>query len=124
VNKLTLKRMRAGRWFAGILLAWTLWQSYRIVSFAKHTEEKRADGIVVLGAAVFGNRPSPVFAERINHAIWLYDEGYAPTIIFTGGTRSNTGCDQTTSWWKRDPGRPSKTCILADSSHTNTICTL
>lgn len=77
--------MRAGCWFACILLAWTLSQGYAIASFAKHMEERQADGIVVLGAAVFGERPSPVFAERINHAIQLYKEGYAPTIIFTGG---------------------------------------
>jgi vancomycin permeability regulator SanA len=34
-----------------------------------------ADAAVVMGATVFRDRPSPVFRERINHAIDLYQEG-------------------------------------------------
>lgn len=47
--------------------------------------DAKADGIIVLGAAVWGDRPSPVFRERINHAINLYKKKYATTVIFTGG---------------------------------------
>ena len=32
------------------------------------------------------NRPSPVFRERINHALTLYQTGYVRKLIFTGGT--------------------------------------
>ncbi|MBD2567170.1 YdcF family protein [Anabaena lutea] len=45
----------------------------------------RADAAIVLGAAVWGKQPSPVFRERINHAINLYQNGYVRTLIFTGG---------------------------------------
>ncbi|WP_071191738.1 YdcF family protein [Trichormus sp. NMC-1] len=45
----------------------------------------RADAAIVLGAAVWGKQPSPVFRERINHAINLYETGYVRTLIFTGG---------------------------------------
>ncbi len=48
-------------------------------------ETQQADVIIVLGAASFGDEPSPVFRERINHGIWLYENGYAPYLIFTGG---------------------------------------
>ena len=44
-----------------------------------------ADAAVVLGAAVWGDRPSPVFRERIDHAIRLYQQGVIDSIIFTGG---------------------------------------
>ncbi len=44
-----------------------------------------ADAAIVLGAAVWGERPSPVFQERINHAIDLYEVGRVEKIIFTGG---------------------------------------
>lgn len=40
---------------------------------------------VVLGAAAWDDEPSPVLRERINHAIWLYENGYVDKIIFTGG---------------------------------------
>ena len=40
---------------------------------------------VVLGAAVHNGAPSPVFRERINHAISLYKNKQIDKIIFTGG---------------------------------------
>lgn len=46
----------------------------------------QADVAVVLGAAAWGNKPSPVFRERINYAIQLYKEGRVKKIAFTGGT--------------------------------------
>ncbi|MEE4200093.1 YdcF family protein [Erythrobacter sp.] len=44
----------------------------------------RADAAIVLGAAVDGDVPSPVFAARIDHAIDLYREGRVSRLIFTG----------------------------------------
>lgn len=46
----------------------------------------RADAAVVLGAAAWGVRPSPVFRERINHGIALYQSGQVDKLVFTGGT--------------------------------------
>ncbi len=45
-----------------------------------------ADAAVVLGAAAWDKRPSPVFQERINHAITLYQGGRVDKLVFTGGT--------------------------------------
>lgn len=53
--------------------------------FAKRDETRPADAAIVLGAAAFGNRPSPVLRERINHAIRLHEQGIVKMIIFTGG---------------------------------------
>ena len=44
-----------------------------------------ADAIVVLGAAQYNGRPSPVLRARLNHALHLFREGHAPRIIVTGG---------------------------------------
>lgn len=44
-----------------------------------------ADAIIVLGAAEYRGRPSPVLEARLNHALWLYLKGMAPRIITTGG---------------------------------------
>jgi uncharacterized SAM-binding protein YcdF (DUF218 family) len=63
----------------------TGYSAWSILSYASYSNEDKADGIIVLGAATYGNQPSPVFKERINHAINLYKEGYANIIIFTGG---------------------------------------
>jgi uncharacterized SAM-binding protein YcdF (DUF218 family) len=47
--------------------------------------ERGADAIIVLGAAQYQGRPSPVLQARLDHAIDLYHRGLAPRIIFTGG---------------------------------------
>lgn len=44
-----------------------------------------SDAIVVLGAAQYNGRPSPVFRARLDHALQLYREGLAPRIVVTGG---------------------------------------
>lgn len=53
--------------------------------YALIDQAKPADCIIVLGAAAYESGVSPVYRERINHAIRLYDEGYADTIIMAGG---------------------------------------
>lgn len=45
----------------------------------------RADAIVVLGAAQYGGRPSPVLRARLDHAVSLWRAGAAPRLVLTGG---------------------------------------
>jgi uncharacterized SAM-binding protein YcdF (DUF218 family) len=44
-----------------------------------------ADAIVVLGAAQYNGRPSPVLRARLDHAATLYQRGLAPVMLVTGG---------------------------------------
>ncbi|CAN5687768.1 MAG: YdcF family protein [Gemmatimonadetes bacterium] len=53
--------------------------------FGQRDEARPADTIVVLGAAQYDGRPSPVLRARLDHAIALYREEMAPTLILTGG---------------------------------------
>ncbi len=48
-------------------------------------EAQPADVIVVLGAAEYRGKPSPVLEARLNHALFLYLQGLAPRILTTGG---------------------------------------
>ena len=66
-------------------MLWFTWLGVEVWSYAKQTSTEPADAAVVLGAAVYRNRPSPVFRDRINHAIRLYQAGEVDAIIFTGG---------------------------------------
>ncbi|WP_235560915.1 YdcF family protein [Bacillus sp. FJAT-28004] len=59
--------------------------AWSIISFAKVNEFTRTDTAIVLGAAVWDDKPSTVLKDRLNHAIWLYDNGYVEKIIVTGG---------------------------------------
>ena len=56
-----------------------------ILSYGEKDEKQVADVAIVLGAALDYNTVSPVYRERINHAITLYNEGYVKHIILTGG---------------------------------------
>lgn len=44
-----------------------------------------ADAILVLGAAQYNGRPSPVLKARLDHALDLYRRGFASYLILTGG---------------------------------------
>lgn len=57
-----------------------------IWNYGKVDDKRQADAAIVLGAAVDGEEVSPVFRERINHGIVLYQEGFVEYLIFTGGT--------------------------------------
>ncbi|GAB4437071.1 MAG: YdcF family protein [Anaerolineae bacterium] len=59
-------------------LAWTIY------AYPSTAAPVQADAAIVLGAAAWGERPSPVFRERINHAITLYERGMVRKLIFTG----------------------------------------
>ncbi len=59
--------------------------TYRVWAEGQRDDRRPADAIVVMGAAQYDGRPSPVFAARLDHAIELYHAGVAPTLIMTGG---------------------------------------
>ena len=58
---------------------------------ARHVD--RADAVVVLGAAEYNGRPSPVFQARLDHAAIMYRRGFTREVIVAGGKRPG---DQTT----------------------------
>lgn len=52
---------------------------------ARIDQARPVDAIVVLGAAQYNGRPSPVLQARLDHALALYQQGYAPLLVVTGG---------------------------------------
>ena len=78
----------------------------RIYSFGNTSSDARADA-VVLGAAVWTNQVSPVFKERINHAVNLYRVGQVRKLIFTGG--------------QGNPGEPTESAAARDYALQNGV---
>jgi uncharacterized SAM-binding protein YcdF (DUF218 family) len=78
-----LLRVLAG----GVVIAVFAWCMLvmAVYLFGRRDEAKRADAIVVLGAAQYDGRPSPVLRARLDHGIALYRRGLAPVLILTGG---------------------------------------
>jgi uncharacterized SAM-binding protein YcdF (DUF218 family) len=55
---------------------------------AREDQRRRAGAIVVLGAAQYNGRPSPVLKARLDHALELHQAGLAPLLVVTGGIGS------------------------------------
>src|SRR5436190_24370703 len=70
-----------------LLLVFGAWlASLAGVLFWEHRDEARpAAAIVVLGAAQYVGRPSPVLRARLDHALQLWQRGVAPRMVLTGG---------------------------------------
>ena len=68
---------------AGVLLP--LIAATVVVTTARNDDRTPTDAIVVLGAAQFWGRPSPVLEARLEHAAALYADDVAPRIITVGG---------------------------------------
>lgn len=61
------------------------WLSLRIEQQSTRDEAQPADVILVLGAAEYRGRPSPVLRARLDHALDLYNRKFAMRIMTTGG---------------------------------------
>jgi uncharacterized SAM-binding protein YcdF (DUF218 family) len=87
-------RGRARWWWTGVRLAvlatFAAWLgAVAAVWWAGRRDRARpAAAIVVLGAAQYDGRPSPVLRARLDHGVALWRRGVAPHMIVTGGGRA------------------------------------
>lgn len=58
--------------------------SDRLVRDGDYSKIGDADCIIILGAGIWGNEPSPMLADRLQQGIDLYHAGVAPKIIMSG----------------------------------------
>lgn len=85
-----LPRRRTNWWRLGWLLGFLMFGAWALSLgavwiWSRRDEARSAAAIVVLGAAQYDGKPSPVLRARADHAIELYRRKLAPRIIFTGG---------------------------------------
>jgi uncharacterized SAM-binding protein YcdF (DUF218 family) len=74
----------AGTFVLAVAVLWMLSVAMVMAAGAWRTE-RPADAILVLGAAQYNGRPSPVLRARLDHALALHERGLARWLIFTGG---------------------------------------
>ncbi len=72
-------------WLAAAVTLWLGAVATWIAIGPEVTGTERGATAIVLGAAVVGDVPSPVFAARLDHAVTLYRERRAARILVTGG---------------------------------------
>lgn len=67
-----------------LITAW-IGSAIAVMVWGARDGARASDAIVVLGAAQYVGRPSPVLRARLDHALELWERGMAPRLIFTGG---------------------------------------
>lgn len=101
-----------------LIIVYTIYTAVSIYFYGNTDEKCKADTAIVLGASTSENKISPVFEERINHGIWLYNNGYVDKIIMTGGYgKGNTMSDaQTAKEYALSCGVPDKDVLVEEKS--------
>ncbi len=104
----------------GLVLGYLGVTAVQIVQAAGRDDRSPTDAIVVLGAAQYDGRPSPVLRERLDHALGLYDDGVAPQIFLTGAKKSEDRFTEAYAGFKylRAGGVPSEDLVIIDDGST------
>ena len=73
-----------------VIALFALWviSASAVLIWASRDEARPAQAIVVLGAAQYAGKPSPVLRARLDHALELWNRHLAALLILTGGTGS------------------------------------
>ena len=96
------------------------WVGGDILLAAGQSDPDRADAAIVLGAAVAGSEPTPVFEERLRHAVELYRTSQVKMLIMTGGTGPGDSLAEAEAArrWAIANGVPAGDIITEAQSHT------
>lgn len=103
-----------------LVLLWLVGVAGYIVWVGERDQAAPSDAIIVLGAAAYDSRPSPVLEERIRHGIDLYQRGLAPRLIFTGGfgTGARFSESQVAQRYALRHGVPARAILIETRSRT------
>jgi uncharacterized SAM-binding protein YcdF (DUF218 family) len=83
-------------------------------------DDLHGETAIVLGAAVIGDAPSPVFAARIDHAIALYRADRVERILITGGQSPEDTLSEAAAGavYAKARGVPAEAILLEGRSRT------
>jgi uncharacterized SAM-binding protein YcdF (DUF218 family) len=105
-----------------VVAVFALWvvSATAVLIWASRDEARPAQAIVVLGAAQYAGKPSPVLRARLDHALDLWNRHLASLLILTGGT----GSGDTTSeaavgrTYARKRGVPDSAILIENEGRT------
>jgi uncharacterized SAM-binding protein YcdF (DUF218 family) len=91
-----------------------------VLKYSRADVRTPADVILVFGAAVWpGERPSPILLSRIQSGVELYKQGYADTLILSGGLGGNPPTEaEVMRRVAIQLGVPEAAILLEDQSHS------
>ncbi|WP_232695938.1 YdcF family protein [Brevibacillus daliensis] len=112
----------AGVLFLLLVLIWFGTVFYRMIQVEKEAKAREADVAIVLGAAVWDDKPSPGLTERLNKAQELYEQKFVKAIIVSGGLGEGDQFDEATvmKQYLTETGIPAE-AIHMENQATNTL---
>ena len=120
------KRRRVPRWIKAVAALIALVLVYGAVTFeqvwgaSREDHARPAQALVVLGAAQYDGRPSPVLKARLDHALVLYRSAVSPLVVVTGGRRAGDRFTEATAGYRflRRHGVPDGAILKEVRGHT------
>ena len=96
------------------------WVAFDIWSYGNSSDPGTADAALVLGAAVAEDHPTPVFEERLRHAVDLYKTGKVRTLVMTGGRNPFDAIGEAEAGrdWAIAAGVPTEAILVETKSRT------
>jgi len=103
-----------------LLLIWLGALAWDIGRYARLDETRPADVAIVLGAAVWDQKPSPVLEGRLRHGVELYQKGMVRKLIFTGGLGKTAALAESEASrnWALGQGVPLQDILIETVSRT------
>ena len=115
--------MRLGKWkiifiVIACILLYVIGNLLSICLYSYKDEKQEADVAIVLGAATYYDEVSPVYRERLNQGIRLYNDGYVDTLIVTGGYGAGNGHSDayTAKQYVVSQGIPEEAILMEETS--------
>lgn len=120
------RRRRLSRWvfaltlFVIVAVPLAIAAIMGMVYWQARTDEARpVDAIVILGAAQYNGRPSPVLEARLDHALDLWNRGLATRIVVTGGKQAGDAYTEaeTEATYLIERGVPEDAILYENTAH-------
>ncbi len=113
ILRVVLVMMLAGAAYYAVSF-WQVW------STGRSDQARNVDAIVVMGAAQYDGRPSPQLAARLDHAVQLFEGGFAPQVVVTGGNQEGDRFTEASAsaQYLVDRGVPESVIVQEDAGST------
>jgi len=104
-----------------VLAGYLAFTFVQVVLASRSDDTAKSDAIVVLGAAQYDGRPSPVLRGRLDHARELYRDGVAPRIVVTGSKQPGDRFTEAFAGFQylRDQGVPESAITVVDDGSSS-----
>lgn len=118
-----MRGQRTRKFIAFVLLIVLVWSGlaiHRVNEVERQAAPHQADTAIVLGAAVWGEEPSPGLTERLDLAFTMYQEKYVRKLIVSGGVGAGKKIAEAIAMQRYlvQKGIPERDILIEDQSHS------